>query len=147
LRYEGQGYELRVSLEGISAPLDAPALAQVAERFHDLHTEIHGHAARDAVIEVVSYRLRASVPMPKAASGNAGAVDVTGEAKAIGKRSLTLGPGRVLDATIWRREQLAPGWAAQGPVIIEQPDATTIVPDGWNVRCDDHLNLVLERAA
>ncbi len=68
LRYEGQGYELRVSLEGLARPLDAGALLQIAERFHDLHTAVHGHAARDAVIEVVSYRLRASVTMPKAAS-------------------------------------------------------------------------------
>ncbi len=147
LRYEGQGYELRVSLDGLSIPLDVPALAQVADRFHDLHTEIHGHAARDAVIEVVSYRLCASVPMPKAASGNASAANAAGEAKAVGMRSLTLGPGRVLDAAIWRREELASGWMARGPAIIEQPDATTIVPDGWSVRCDDHLNLVLERPA
>ncbi|MCC2097923.1 MAG: hypothetical protein KDJ29_13575, partial [Hyphomicrobiales bacterium] len=147
LRYEGQGYELRVSLDGLACPLDSAALASVAGRFHDLHTEIHGHAARDAIIEVVSYRLRASVPMPKAGSGSKAISGAAGEATAIGTRTLSLGPGRVLDAAIWRREQLSPGWTAQGPAIVEQHDATTIVPDGWTVRCDDHLNLVLERAA
>ncbi len=60
---------------------------------------------------------------------------------------MTLGPGRVLEAKIWRRQDLAPDWSAQGPAIIEQPDSTTIVPDGWNVRCDQYLNLVLERLA
>lgn len=146
LRYEGQGYELRVSLDGLPHPLDRSALETVTERFHDLHTEIHGHAARDAIVEVVSYRLRASVDMPKASSDNAADAS-TGEAKSAGTRALTLGPGRVLDATIWRRDQLAPDWRTTGPAIIEQPDATTIVPDGWTVRCDEYRNLVLERTA
>jgi hypothetical protein len=25
-------------------------------------------------------------------------------------------------------------------------DATTIVPDGWNITCDHYRNLILERA-
>ncbi|MGE3247779.1 MAG: hydantoinase/oxoprolinase family protein [Beijerinckiaceae bacterium] len=142
LRYEGQGYELRVPLEGLPRPLGADALSRIAERFHDLHTAVHGHAARDAVVEVVSYRLRASVAMPKAASARAAAA---GAAQPEGRRTLTLGPGRVLEASVWRRDALASGWSARGPAIIEQPDATTVVPDGWSVRCDDYANLVLER--
>ena len=144
LRYEGQGYELRVPLDGLPNPLDAPTLLQIAERFHDIHTAVHGHAARDAVIEVVSYRLRASVAMPKVSSA-ATAPAQARAAKPIGDREITLGPDRVLRAAVWRRDRLAPGWQTQGPAIVEQPDATTIVPDGWNVRCDGHMNLLLER--
>ena len=145
LRYEGQGYELRVPLEGLGSPLDSQSLRDISQRFHLLHTEIHGHAAQGAVIEIVSYRLRASVAMPKAASGNGTQAPAVQAPAALGTRSLTLGPGRVLDAKIWRREHLAAGWKTTGPTIIEQPDATTIVPDGWSVCCDDYLNLLLER--
>lgn len=144
LRYEGQGYELGVPLEGLSQPLDGAALSEIAERFHRIHTEVHGHAARDTKIEVVSYRLRASVAMPKASSATSPAT-TAGTPQLAGTRTIMLGPDRVLDATVWRREMLAPGWSVQGPAIIEQPDATTIVPDGWTVRCDPYMNLVLER--
>lgn len=148
MRYEGQGYELRVSLEGLACPMTETVLQQAAERFHDLHTEIHGHAARDAIVEIVSYRLRASVTMPKAQAGRPETVGQEVDqdrAVPVGSRSLTLGPDRVLDAIVWRRDGLRSGWQTQGPAIIEQPDATTIVPDGWQVRCDEYSNLVLER--
>jgi len=160
MRYAGQGYELRVPLDGLPTPLTAAALADIAERFHVLHASVHGHAARDAAVEIVSYRLRASVPMPKPtmpkpvmsdssvrqpqASPAGGAPDAKAPAPS-GTRSLTLGPGRTLIAEVWRRELLPAGWSAQGPAIVEQADSTTVVPDGWSVRCDDQRNLVLER--
>ena len=46
---------------------------------------------------------------------------------------------------VFRRDDIAPGWRAQGPAIIEQKDSTTLAPDGWSVRCDEWSNLVLER--
>jgi len=34
-----------------------------------------------------------------------------------------------------------------GPAVVEQFDATTIVPPGWTGRVDQHRNLVLEKGA
>lgn len=146
LRYTGQGYELRVSLEDFPRPLTQAALRDITERFHSQHDAAHGHAALDAGVEVVSYHLRSSVGMPKAQLDSALNQPETGDAKPLGQRQLALGAGRTLQADIWRRESLAPDWRTQGPAIIEQPDATTIVPDGWLVRCDNDSNLILERA-
>ena len=33
-----------------------------------------------------------------------------------------------------------------GPAIVEQMDATTLVPPGWSARVDSYLNLILEAA-
>ena len=145
LRYAGQGYELRVALEGVAAPLDADALSAIARRFHAQHAAVHGHCAEDSDVEIVSYRLRAIVQMRKYAplpqpQGNATAPRLRGE------RRVTLGPHRAFDAAIVRRDDIETGWRAQGPVIIEQKDSTTLVPDGWSVRCDEWSNLILERA-
>ncbi|MDB5532171.1 MAG: hydantoinase/oxoprolinase family protein, partial [Hyphomicrobiales bacterium] len=145
LRYSGQGYELRVGLDGLAAPLDRTALDALGERFHDQHAALHGHSARDTAIEVVSYRVRASVVMPKYKAMEETAADTT-QAVPTGKRMLVLGPARKVEAALWRRESLQPGWRASGPAIIEQVDATTIVPDGWDIRCDHYRNLILERA-
>lgn len=145
LRYAGQGYELRVALEGVAAPLDADALSAIARRFHAQHAAVHGHCAEDSDVEIVSYRLRAIVQMRKYAP--LPQLQVVAVAPQIrGERRVTLGPHRAFDAAIVRRDDIETGWRAQGPVIIEQKDSTTLVPDGWSVRCDEWSNLILERA-
>ena len=45
--------------------LDAEALEAVRARFDDVHARIHGHAAKEKGVEVVSYRLRVRVRVPK----------------------------------------------------------------------------------
>ena len=54
------------SLAGLwQKALDANALAAVRERFDEVHARIHGHAAKEKGVEVVSYRLRVRVGVPK----------------------------------------------------------------------------------
>src|SRR6185436_6979155 len=66
LRYTGQGYELRTPLDGLFTDhLDATALNAARERFDERHAQIHGHAARERPVELVSYRVRVRVPVPK----------------------------------------------------------------------------------
>ena len=66
LRYTGQGYELRTSLDGLfTERLTAASLAAARERFDERHAQIHGHAAKERPVEVVSYRLRVRVDVPK----------------------------------------------------------------------------------
>ncbi len=142
LRYAGQGYELRVPLEGLDLPLDADGFAALEERFHTRHEDVHGHAARGADVEVVSYRLRAVVPMPKLEIGQ----DENGEGRAsCGTRVLITAQGEEAEAAIWRREDLPMGTPLDGPVIVEQLDSTTVVPRGWTVSRDRRGNLLLER--
>ena len=62
LRYAGQGYELRVPLAGLwQGALDAAAIAKARERFDEQHTRVHGHAAAEKAVELVSYRVRVRV--------------------------------------------------------------------------------------
>ena len=66
LRYAGQGYELRTPLDGLfAARVTADTLARARTRFDERHAQIHGHSAGDRPVEVVSYRLRLRVEVPK----------------------------------------------------------------------------------
>src|SRR5262249_15526475 len=66
LRYTGQGYELRTPLDGLfTERLSAQSLAAGRERFDERHAQIHGHAAKERPVEVVSYRVRVRVTVPK----------------------------------------------------------------------------------
>ena len=48
-----------------------------------------------------------------------------------------------LEAPVHPREGIA-GDAMQGPLIVEQVDATTVVPPGWAAHRDRFGNIVLE---
>jgi N-methylhydantoinase A len=148
MRYAGQGYELRVPLGGLwQDALDAKALAAVRRRFDEVHEKIHGHAAKEKAVEVVSYRLRVRVAVPKyspqAAEARKPSSPTLGALK--GTRRVFFEPGKAVKTTIYDRDKLAVGTVFTGPAIIEQFDATTVVPHGWHVLVDRYGNLILER--
>jgi N-methylhydantoinase A len=148
MRYAGQGYELRVPLGGLwQGALDAKALAAVRRRFDEVHEKIHGHAAKEKAVEVVSYRLRVRVAVPKyspqAAEARKPSSPTLGALK--GTRRVFFEPGKAVKTTVYDRDKLAVGTVFTGPAIIEQFDATTVVPHGWRVMVDRYGNLILER--
>jgi N-methylhydantoinase A len=147
LRYTGQGYELRTPLDGLFADrLTAASLAAARDKFDQRHVQIHGHAAKERPVEVVSYRLRVRVAVPKfepreqAAPPSPRAV-----AEAVkGRRDVSI-DGRTVAATIYERDRLDIGATIAGPAVVEQFDATTVIPPGWRGKVDGFRNLVLER--
>ncbi|HEY1153351.1 MAG TPA: hydantoinase/oxoprolinase family protein, partial [Pseudolabrys sp.] len=53
--------------------------------------------------------------------------------------------GGVRDTQIWSRLDLPAGTIIEGPAILEQPDATTVIEPGFTGRLDDLGNLIVER--
>lgn len=147
LRYVGQGYELRVPLDGLGeGGLDDAAMAEARNRFDAAHVRIHGHAAREKDVEIVSYRLRVTVDVPKYRPDTESAVEAGLPEDAVaGRRAVYFDAGKPVDTVLVERPALSPGVGFAGPAIVEQFDATTVVPAGWTARVDGHRNLVLER--
>ena len=145
LRYTGQGYELRTSLDGLfTGALSSQSLSAVRNRFDELHEKIHGHSAANRSVEVVSYRLRVSVQVPKYQHKTQGAKSKDmGNAKK-GERLIYPRGEDAQHAVVYERERLWVGDSFKGPAIIEQFDATTVIPMGWKASVDAHLNLILE---
>jgi N-methylhydantoinase A/oxoprolinase/acetone carboxylase beta subunit len=50
-----------------------------------------------------------------------------------------------MQASLYERARLDVGAAIVGPAIIEQFDATTLIPRSWSGRVDGRGNLVLAR--
>ena len=158
LRYTGQGYELRTPLDGLfAARLDEAALAAVRARFDQRHAQIHGHAAKERPVEVVSYRVRVRVtvpkykPVPATPPRSPRAI----EAAVKGRRRIYFPPpnppplagegkgGGWVEARLYERDRLDIGSTLTGPAIVEQFDATTVIPAGWSARVDAYRNLIL----
>src|SRR5580658_9301395 len=148
MRYAGQGYELRVPLAGLwQKALDAKSLAAARLRFDEVHEKIHGHAAKEKAVEIVSYRLRVRVVMPKYSPQAAEVRKPSSPALAAlkGTRRVFFESSKAVKTTVYDRDKLAVGTVFTGPAIIEQFDATTVVPHGWHVTVDRYGNLILER--
>lgn len=148
LRYTGQGYEIRTSLEGLyRGALTAEALTALRTRFDERHAAVHGHAAKERPVEVVSYRLRLRVNVPKYQPRAEDVGTHISAATAIkGRRDVTFNGATTTNTTLYERDRLAAGARFSGPAIVEQFDATTVVPASWTARVDGHRNLILEKA-
>jgi N-methylhydantoinase A len=158
LRYTGQGYELRTPLDGLFGErLTQASLAAVRARFDERHAQIHGHAAKERPVELVSYRLRVRVIVPKYQPMQEPAPSLPRpiEAAIKGRRRIhcplpdpqagEAKGGGSANAILYERDRLEIGAAISGPAIIEQFDATTVIPPGWSGTVDGYRNLILQR--
>jgi len=147
LRYAGQGYELRTLLDGLFvARITAATLDAARSRFDERHAQIHGHSAKDRPVELVSYRLRLRVAVPKfepreepSSSGSPAPHARKGE------RAVCFDGARPTPSTLYERDRLDPGAVLAGPAIVEQFDATTAIPPGWHAMVDGFRNLILSK--
>jgi N-methylhydantoinase A len=147
LRYAGQGYELRTPLDGLfDGRVSAGTLAGARVRFDERHAQIHGHSAKDRPVEIVSYRLRLRVAVPKFELREEGASPPRPVGKARkGEREVWFDGARAVVTALYERDRLDPGAVLTGPAIVEQFDATTAVPPGWRASVDGFRNLVLSQ--
>lgn len=66
-----------------------------------------------------------------------------GEAGGTGRtRRADLGDGAA-EVPVLDRAALAPGAELAGPAVVDQPDATTLLPSGARVRVDGHSQLLV----
>ncbi len=148
MRYTGQGYELRVSLDGLGARGLTPAdMDQARDRFDDRHAQIHGHAAKDRTVEIVSYRVRLRVAVPKYVPQPVGdPVEAPAPADAVkGTRTVWFTADKGTETMLYERDRLPVGAWIDGPAIVEQFDSTIVVPDRWRAAVDGYRNLILSR--
>lgn len=145
LRYAGQGYEIRTPLHNLGTmPMTTEGLDRVQERFHDLHQTLHGHSAHDQEIEVVSYRVRVRVPVPKQ---DLPKFDIpNGKTLPVGTRKVTFDGRETHLAAVYNRDTIKSS-AIEGPAIIEQFDSTTVFPPGWTAKLDCFGNIIGERGS
>ncbi len=134
MRYLGQEYTINV-------PLASNDTAFFATEFHAAHDRRYGHSSPSAPIEFVNLRVAAFGALEKFRGTPAGAV---AESPALGERQIVFA-GETHATPIVARDRLPPNFAMNGPLIIEEQSATTIVPPRWCVSLDGHGSIVLTR--
>jgi N-methylhydantoinase A len=142
LHYQGQSFELRVPLA--AGRLDQAALAALEEAFGQEHERTYGHRAGvEEPVELVSLEVvgRGIPDQPRAAAAAAASLAPDIAIPEPSRRAY-FGPTHGwLDTAILNRSALKTPHA--GPCIVEEYDATCLVPPGWTARLDQHGNIVI----
>ncbi len=129
MRCTGQFHELLV-------PLPQPGDAgwwkpdEVAAAFHEIHERAYGHTDPDVPVEFVNLRVEAFGRTPKAAVPPA-PERATAAPEPAGHRMVCLdATAGFAETPVYRRDDLRPGHALDGPAIVTQRDTTTVVLPG-----------------
>ena len=137
-----------VRYEGTDTPdlVEAGTAAQMKARFEDAHRRRYGFVMTEkalvieaASVEAVGAMEEASNPFTVPAGGGRHAA-----AEPLAKAAVHLA-GMEHDTPVLRREAFATGDAVDGPAVILESTATTVVEPGWRARLAASGDLILER--
>ena len=143
LRYSGQAYELTVPVgRNGTAGLD---VADIVEAFGAEHLRTYGHRAEDEPVDLVSVRVIGEAePLGPRALDPGAALRGHGEPGDRAGRAVYFGPALgSVDTPVIARAQL-PAVPTAGPLIVEEYDATCVVPPDWRASLDATGNIVIE---
>jgi N-methylhydantoinase A len=128
MRYRNQTWELSVPVS--RSALSPPALAAA---FHDAYRARYGHAFDDSVVELINIRVATVGTVPGRELGMPTWTEFTES-----ERAVYWGEGWGWLATpIVSRGHIARDGGATGPIIVEQADATIVVPPSGSVEPSD----------
>jgi len=127
LRYAGQGHDLRVDLPEF--PVDAGYVARLAACFEEAYLAKYGYRQPGAVVEAVDWYITASVP--NASAGAHRAMSWTAKPGAAFRRDVRRAyfpeAGGDVECAVIERSALPVGETIEGPAIIEEAAATTVL--------------------
>jgi len=140
LKYDYQLQELGVAFPVDSGGINLPD--KLSELFRRAHEQAFGYNTEDA-IELVSIRLRALASASSMQFSELAAKIAPASVATRGEpREAYFAPKYgALKVTIFSREDITEKKA--GPLIIEEPDTTVVVPPQWSVERDRYGSLVL----
>jgi N-methylhydantoinase A len=140
IRYAAQEYTLTVPLTGAGEPEEEDFLDTVARRFADQHKTRYGHANLGAPIEFVTLRTAAFGDVGRPEPQKWPAAEKPEFPHEI--RTVVF-DHQGQDTVVVRRDDLFVGHTFDGPAVVVEDTATTVVPPGYAVRVDEIGSLVI----
>jgi N-methylhydantoinase A len=147
MRYAGQSSELRITVA--PGAFDDRGMADLRAAFDQEHERTYGHRGEDQRVEIVNLRLRGTsaqpgrhrdelfaLPAPYGPRTNGAATGARGRRAYFGAET------GFVDTPVLSRSAVAQEPVA-GPLIVEDMDATTIVPPGATCHLDALGNLLI----
>jgi len=139
-RYIGQNFELAVPMD---TPHPLPSPDEIRRCFFAEHERAYGFHNPHDPVEIVNFRLvavgRLKQPEERPAPPRTG-----GTLTKTRSRPVWFADDRAIDTPVYDRAELRAGDMIEGPAVIEQLDATTLLFPIDRATVDSHLNLSVE---
>ena len=131
LRYRGQGFELAIA----AGP--SPSVDDLRAKFEAEHEDRYGYSDPDQALELVTIRVSA-----RTAGAHVELASADGEGRD-SRRPAVLG-GEPIELRVFRGTPPA-GMTIDGPMVLELPESTLLVPPGWSGEVDRTGTILLGR--
>jgi N-methylhydantoinase A len=135
MMYRGQWRSLAVT-----APRPIGAIKDLVSSFHAEHAREYNFRRDSAPVSFFRLNLKAVGVVPKAELAVHAPTGVT--PAPVARRQVWF-DGAGLDTPVYQRDDLPCGFIFSGPAIVEQVDATTVVPPGARAEVDKYLNIII----
>ena len=143
-RYSGQSFELPISIQNNISKDDCVSL--IRNRFNAAHKSFYGYDKPAEEIELVTFRIKASLPSTQPHLINPSENKFSKVPAAQGTRRVYFTTSdSFIECPIYRRTELGYGCQINGPAIVEQMDTTTIIPPDFQMSVDPWENLILQQ--
>jgi 5-oxoprolinase (ATP-hydrolysing) len=133
LRYQGTDTAL---------VLDDSPLEQLTDLFAAAHQNVFGFTIQDRALAIEAVSVEA---IGRAVSASFDRLPVSGSERPAGEVSVFLS-GQWRNISVWERDKMALGTKLEGPALIVESHATTVLEVGWRAEISPERNLVLTRA-
>jgi N-methylhydantoinase A len=143
MRFAGQYHELRVEL-----PVPQPTketVSNIVTAFRERYTEVYGRVPQGLAVEVLNWHFEAeSTQIVFELAQERIEESEANEARKTEREVYFAGnqPG-YRTVPVYDRYKLFPGASFSGPCVIEEREATVIVPPGCAIAVDGYRNLVI----
>ena len=140
MRYLGQNYNIEIPVPLVDGGLGHAEIGKVLDDFHAEHRRRYGYEISNEIVEFVHFNVTAVGPtekptIPTLARNGKGA-------KKSRRRVYFKGDGW-LDSAIYERASLGQGSQIEGPAVVEEPTATTLLHPGHRLTVDEYGNLII----
>ncbi len=148
LRYQGQGYEIRIPMELSDGAVSADGVEAIVAGFHRAHEDQYGYAYPGAEeVELVSVGVTGFglLRRPSLESRDGSGRSDWREALEYEREMYSRADERAVSIPVYKRESGPIGVALPGPAVIEQYDSTVVLEKGWQATTSPYGQLLLTR--
>ncbi|MDE0235071.1 MAG: hydantoinase/oxoprolinase family protein [bacterium] len=142
MRYQGQEHTLTVTLPNGVSPTQGDRFSVLRRRFEDIYVARYGHSNPDASMETVNLRLTALGDVGRPLLQANYQPDHPSDAPS--KTAPVLFTSGLYPTARYNRHTLPPGCSFDGPAIVEEATATTVIPPEGKATIDEYGCLIIE---
>jgi N-methylhydantoinase A len=142
MRYLGQEHTVKVPIP--EGELTEDSIKEVVHRFHDLHEKNYTFKLEESPTEIVNLHLTAFGTVDKPELQKLEESDESVESAVKEMRNVFYEEIGWTETNVYHRNLLAPDMKVQGPAIVEETSATTVLYPGQTLKVDQYGNLIID---